>query len=241
MNLLHTIVESPMAAPLGWALLHSLWEGAIIAAVLATALAVLPSPRARYVAGCAAMLALAAGFALTLLRMMPAVAQGLGPANATSFFWWNPPSGADAPAPFYAGLVALVPWLAPVWLAGVLIFALRHAAGWISVSRLRRRGVCCVPQRWQRELARLRARLGVSRPVLLLESCLAEAPMVLGHLRPAILMPIGLLAGLPPAQIEAILLHELAHIRRCDYLVNVMQRAAECLFSTTPRPGGSAG
>jgi GWxTD domain-containing protein len=78
------------------------------------------------------------------------------------------------------------------------------------------------------------AQLRLSRPVLLLESCLAEVPMVIGHIRPVILMPIGVLAGLPAGQIEAILLHELAHIRRYDYLVNVVQRWVECLLFYHP-------
>ena len=119
-------------------------------------------------------------------------------------------------------------------MAGVWIFALGQVAGWIWVSRLRRRGVCCAPEHWQKEIERLSARLRVSKPVQILESCLADVPMVVGHIRPVILMPIGLLAGLPPGQIEAILLHELAHICRYDYLVNVLQRAVECLLFYHP-------
>jgi GWxTD domain-containing protein len=69
--------------------------------------------------------------------------------------------------------------------------------------------------------------LRISRPVALLESSLADGPIVLGHFRPLILMPVGLLAGLPPSQVEAILTHELAHVRRHDYLVNLLQRFVE--------------
>jgi len=76
--------------------------------------------------------------------------------------------------------------------------------------------------------------LRLSRPVVLMESCLADAPIVLGHFRSLILMPVGLLTGLPAGQIEAILLHELAHIRRCDYLVNAVQRFVEGLFFYHP-------
>ena len=65
--------------------------------------------------------------------------------------------------------------------------------------------------------------MSISRPVALLESCLAEVPVVIGYLRPVILMPVGLMAGLPAGQVESILLHELAHIRRHDYLVNLLQ------------------
>ncbi len=69
---------------------------------------------------------------------------------------------------------------------------------------------------------------------MLLESCLAEVPVVIGYLRPAILLPVGLLAGLPAAQVEAILLHELAHIRRHDYLVNLVQMFVEGLLFYHP-------
>ena len=93
-------------------------------------------------------------------------------------------------------LAAVVPWLAPFWIAGVWIFYLGHVASWISVCRLRRRGVCCASEHWQKQLARLSAQLRLSRPVRLLESCLVDAPMVLGHFRPVILMPVGLLGRL---------------------------------------------
>ena len=74
----------------------------------------------------------------------------------------------------------------------------------------------------------------------LFESSLADAPLVIGYLRPIILMPVGLLAGLPAAQVEAILAHELAHIRRQDYIVNLVQtiRRRAC-SSITPPSGGS--
>jgi bla regulator protein blaR1 len=94
--------------------------------------------------------------------------------------------------------------------------------------------VCCAPESWHNELRRLAGNLRVSTPVVLLESCLADSPMVIGHFRPVLLMPIGLLAGLPATQIEAILLHELGHIRSCDYLVNVWQRLVEGLLFYHP-------
>ena len=90
------------------------------------------------------------------------------------------------------------------------------------------------PTSWQALLDRLAARLRLSRPVTLLESCLAEVPVVIGYLRPVILMPVGLLAGLPAEQIESILLHELAHIRRHDYLVNLLQIVVESLVFYHP-------
>jgi len=234
MNLLETWVETPLAGAVGWTLLHSLWEGAIISAALAAALVVMQSPRARYAAACVAMLAMLGSFGFTLVRVMPEGPHGLQTAKPPAFAAWNARAGTDASDPSHPGLAVVAPWLTPFWIAGVWIFYLKHAAGWISVSRLRRRGVCCASDEWQKQVSHLSTRLRLARPVRLLESCLVDSPMVLGHFRPVILMPIGLLAGLPSGQIEAILLHELAHIRRFDYLVNVLQRLVEGLLFYHP-------
>lgn len=234
MTPLETWVETPLAGAVGWALLHSLWEGALIAAVLAAVLMATRSPRIRYAAASIAMLLILASFSVTFLRMMPESMHAARTVRPFVFPPWRNAPEADMPGSAISGLAAIVPWLAPFWIAGVWIFYLRQVAGWISVCRLRRRGVCSPPEGWQNELARLGARLRVSRPIVLLESCMADAPMVLGHFRPLILMPVGVLAGLPAEQVEAILMHELAHIRRCDYLVNVLQRLVEGLLFYHP-------
>ncbi|MCX6633235.1 MAG: GWxTD domain-containing protein [Candidatus Solibacter sp.] len=127
-----------------------------------------------------------------------------------------------------------LPWLAPFWIAGVLFCHLRGVASWLAARRLGSRGVCAATASWQSLLDRLAERMRLSRPVTLLESCLAEVPVVIGYVRPVILMPVGLLAGLPAAQVETILLHELAHIRRHDYLVNLLQIVAEGLVFYHP-------
>ena len=231
---LQTWIQTLVAEAVGWTLLHSLWQGAIIAAALATALLAMRSPRARYTAACAAMLMMLCGFSLTWIRLMPE-----GAHSAPRFTSSSPPasgvgSGAEAADARNPALTAAVPWLAPLWAAGVCIAYLWQVGGWVSARRLRRRGVCCVPEDWQTRLARLGARLHLARPILLLESCLVDTPIVLGHFRPVILMPVGLLTRLPVGQIEAVLLHELAHIRRHDYLVNLLQRSVEALLFYHP-------
>jgi GWxTD domain-containing protein len=234
MRFLEAWVATPLAQALGWTLLHSLWEGAIVSACLGAALWALRSARARYATACVAMLVMLGGISLTFIRMMPERVHGLPGVETTALPPWNVPPELDAAGASGSRLALVVPWLAPFWIAGVWILALGQVGGWIWVSRLRRRGVCCAPEHWQKEIERLSARLRMSKPVQILESCLADVPIVVGHIRPVILMPIGLLAGLPPGQIEAILLHELAHIRRYDYLVNVLQRAVECLLFYHP-------
>lgn len=234
MKLLDTWVATPLAQAVGWTLLHSLWQGAIIAAGLATALGAMRSARARYAAGWVAMLLMLGGMGLTFVRVVPAGTDSVRTLGVLPFPAWNVGAGAGGTGSSNTGLAAMVPWLAPLWMAGVWIFALVRLAGWISASRLGGRGVCCAPERWQQDLVRLSVRLRVARPVVLLESCLAEVPMVVGHVRPVILMPIGLLAGLPAGQVEAILLHELAHIRRYDYLANTLQRLVESVLFYHP-------
>jgi len=235
MTLLDALVRTDWAKAFGWTLLHSLWEGAAIALVLAIVLAISRSSRVRYAAACFAMLSLLAAFGTTLYRLMPRDITRAASVQ-TLPLPVNPPLDnldvANHRAPWDAS--ELPPWLAPIWLAGVLLFQLRCLASWAAAGRIRRIGVCRAPSEWIEKLGDLQARLRMTRPVTLLESCFAEVPVVIGHLRPVILMPVGLLAGLPATQIEAILLHELAHIGRADYLVNLMQTLVEGLFFYHP-------
>jgi GWxTD domain-containing protein len=234
MSLIESWVQTPAATALVWTLLHSLWEGALAAVLLAAALLRLRGARARYAAACIALLVLLAGFAVTFAtlvsreqgRSVHSTPIRLGPIELEpgASSWLNEARSA----------VGYLPWLAPVWMAGVLLFHLRSLAGWLGARRLRRSGVCCPPAPWQQRLESLAARVRIAAPVVLFESALAEVPLVIGFVRPVILMPVGLLAGLPAAQVEALLVHELAHIRRYDYLVNLLQVFVEGLLFYHP-------
>ena len=94
--------------------------------------------------------------------------------------------------------------------------------------------MCAAAPQWQAHLAGLAAHLRISRPVALLESCFIDTPVLIGYLRPVILLPIGCLTGLSVTQVECILLHELAHVARHDYLVNLIQSMAEGLLFYHP-------
>ncbi len=141
-----------------------------------------------------------------------------------------PAAAPDSPPTALDG----VSWLVPLWMAGVLVCYVRIFIGWLAALRLRRRGVCAAPEVWQSRLDKLAVRLKLSRPVVLLESCLADVPVVIGWFRPVILAPLGVLAGLSESQVEAILVHELAHIRRYDYAVNLLQGFVEGLLFYHP-------
>jgi GWxTD domain-containing protein len=235
MNLLENWVGTPGATALGWTLVHSLWQGAAVAFVLAIALRVMRSARARYAASCAALVLLVAGFAATFAHEMPEGPPHRAMRAGTGGPIRGLPRGhaedEEAPPPDGMGYL---PWLAPLWMAGVLGFQLRGVAAWMGARRLRETGVCAAPGVWRTRVEQLALNARISRGVTLLESCLADVPVVIGYLRPAILLPVGLLAGLPASQVEAILLHELAHIRRHDYLVNLVQMFVEGLLFYHP-------
>ena len=233
MNALQTSISTPLAAAIARTLVHSLWEGTAIAAVLAVTLFLIRSPRARYGAACFAILLLLCSFAVTLNRELPDSPVRL-PRTAFTHVAVAPPA-TTAPSSTVTPHDSDDPtWLVPLWLAGVLLFHLKGLASWLSARRLRRTGVCAVPELWLHRLTHLQTKLQMNRSVALLESCLAEVPVVIGYIRPVILMPIGLLAGLPAGQVEAILLHELAHIRRYDYLVNLAQVFVEGILFYHP-------
>src|SRR5207248_2725883 len=153
-----------------------------------------------------------------------------------------PASGAVEPVLPTAPLAARVseaiepalPWLVIVWFAGVLVMSLRLASGWLGVRRLWTEGTRPVPEFCSQAVARLAARLRVSRPVRVLQSALVQVPAVIGWLRPVILLPASALTGLTPLQLDALLAHELAHVRRYDYHVNLLQSAVETLLFYHP-------
>ena len=232
MNVVQACLDSPVSTAIGWTLLHSLWQGAAIAVSLVPCLLVTRSARARYAAASLALISIVIAFGFTFVTVIPSTSGSVQ--TAITDFSGLAPSNIGSGAVYRIAFAAIVPWLTLAWIAGVAIACIGQFAGWMSIQHLRWRGVCRASSDWQNQIGLLSARLRVSRVAVLLESSLAKVPMVLGHFRPMILVPIGLLSGMPPAQIEAILLHELAHIQRCDYLINIFQRAIEALLFYHP-------
>ncbi len=128
-------------------------------------------------------------------------------------------------------------WLAlfvAIWAMGVALLSVRLAGGWFVANRLTRRGVSPVTEEIAMLADRLMARLSLTRAIRLLESSIVRVPTVIGWIAPVVLVPASALSGLSSSQLEALLAHELAHIRRHDYLVNVLQSAVETLLFYHP-------
>jgi beta-lactamase regulating signal transducer with metallopeptidase domain len=237
-----------IAHALSFALLHFVWQGLLVALLLRIVLLLLSkrSAHTRYLVSCAA-LALLAALPIITARVLyePSVQEHTSAkATATAAQTASPlaPASvsqmADAapsgPGPLLmAWLVWLQPWTIPVWSAGVLVFSLRFLWSCTQVAALRRHGepageaVLIV-------IAGLTKQMDVTRPVRALISSLVDGPTVVGWIRPVILVPVASIFALTPQQLEAVLAHEMAHIRRYDFLVNVLQMLAEMLLFYHP-------
>jgi beta-lactamase regulating signal transducer with metallopeptidase domain len=143
-----------------------------------------------------------------------------------------------SPRPWFSirseNIAPLLPWMIAIWLLGVVCFSSRLIGGWLYTRRLRHYGTSPLEERRLHALHRLCSQLRVTRPVRLLESAMVKVPMVVGWLRPVVLLPASALTGLTAQQLEAIIAHELAHIRRHDYLINLLQAVVETLLFYHP-------
>ena len=128
----------------------------------------------------------------------------------------------------------LMPWIDAVWLAGVCFLALRAAGGWWRLRWLRSRAQVAVPEPVQHSFAKVVGQLRLVQPVVLRVSRDVISPMAMGIWWTTVMLPLSVVTSLPAAQLEAVLAHELAHIRRWDYVCNLLQTVIECLFFFHP-------
>ncbi|MFL6278864.1 MAG: M56 family metallopeptidase [Vicinamibacterales bacterium] len=259
MSAIDHLLREPAAQAIGWALLHFIWQGTLVAGLTAIALACLRNGAAdiRYVVsaiGLSLMLTLPAVTASQLWRsdgstdlgLTAKAARELG-ADATRDFrvkaepTGQPRTATETPsAPSRSrhfdslGIEPWLPMLVFAWICGVAILSLRLVSGWLWVQRMKSHGTSPVEDGWDVIAARLSRRLHIARTVRLLRSTLVDVPTVIGWLKPVILLPASALSGLNPHQLEAIMAHELAHIRRHDYLVNLLQAVVETLLFYHP-------
>ncbi len=230
---------------LGWCLLHFVWQGAVLALVLCALLSRLRSPQARYASAVCALIAmLLVPFAtFAILKQSPesvrqfstgGFAQIGDDLNAVQLS--IAPSHESSPLAFASPIVS-VDWMSYAvlaWFAGVYMFTLRTLGGWMLLMRMRRQHAEPIAGDLLKTCLALQRRLGVSRAVRYVCSKVAESPVVFGSLKPVVVLPLSALAGLSPWQVEAIIAHELAHIKRWDLLVNAFQIATETLLFYHP-------
>src|SRR5262245_17315106 len=225
-------------AALGWALIHFVWQGAAIALVAGSAVAALQRvrPSIRYAVLCGALGAMLLAPAVTtfilLLPRAPVPVSTLAASLMTPSSPVTPVASLPARPSFEES--PWLEWVVEIWLSGVVVLAVRSLGGWMWAQRLRRRGTTPPPPYVMRVAHDLRERLGIRRAVRVLSPAMAEVPTTIGWLRPVILVPVSALTALTTEQLELLIAHELAHVRRHDYLVNLAQTAVETVLFYHP-------
>jgi ankyrin repeat protein/beta-lactamase regulating signal transducer with metallopeptidase domain len=251
------LFSEPWVERLGWVLIHFLWQGAGIALLLAVALRLLTraSSHLRYVAIGSALLLCAVMPVVTWILLSPQAELSVSTApvsNPTELSQMEAPAGLgpgfhrDAAIDLPGNIQtrwqddlrrmadAALPDVVGLWFGGVLILTLRLTLVWTLMRRLCRSGSPIHDSRCLERFRNLLERMQVGVPVRLLQSALVEVPTLIGWLRPTILVPVSIFTGLTPEQLEAILAHELAHVRRYDYLANLLQTVVETILFYHP-------
>lgn len=224
---------------LAWSLLHFLWQGAVIAVLAAALMQVLRQPATRYLIGVGALVLMFASFGVTFSLLNEPVADAAH-ATITPAAVGSAPAATVMPPAVHSAhaSVGSAPreflWLAQGWIAGVGILALRLAFGLMIVEYLRRRNLVVLPEVLVQRFEALQQRLGLTRLIRYRECALVSAPAVVGFFRPIVLVPMRALTGLSPEQLEAVIAHELGHVKRYDVAVNFVQVIAETLFFFHP-------
>jgi beta-lactamase regulating signal transducer with metallopeptidase domain len=254
MSAIENLLRQPAAQVMGWSLLHFIWQGTLVGGLTAIALAALRKSAAdvRYVVstiGLSLMLTLPAVTAMQLWRSAapayvspPSKVTSTPPAVVTRATTSRDETIVEARVTSVSGLrglssIHVEPWLPMLvlaWLCGVVVLSLRLMSGWLWVQRIKSHGATPAGDGWEHLALRLSRLLHIARRIRLLESTLVDVPTVIGWIKPVILLPASALSGLNPHQLEAILAHELAHIRRHDYLVNLLQTLVETLLFYHP-------
>jgi beta-lactamase regulating signal transducer with metallopeptidase domain len=237
---------------LGWTLLHFCWQGTAVAVAYAGVdrMTLRAGSKVRYVVALAALMlmpAIVAGtFAMEMRAAAPAPTTGYSAQAVSTMNLSVSPASVLHEIPLASSLVEeptnwltmraerLLPWVDGLWLAGVLLLAMRSLGGWFQLEYLRRRARGLVPEELERGFRRICRQVRVGRSVVLRISDEVISPLAMGVWRVTVILPISAVLGLPQEELEAVMAHELGHIRRWDYLWNLMQMAVESVLFFHP-------
>lgn len=243
------ILNGPVGMTLGWTLIHLLWQATAVALILGAirVLWVKASSSARYLTALAGLIVVLMLPALTFSHLWTERAFQEGTIQTGSagtlisgvaIEYESGLAAIEQAVPLTSGVETMVsnslPWLVGMWMFGVALLATRLTLRAAWTTRLTRDRITEVEGSWHRAVARLRKKLDLRRAIAIYESALVEVPTVVGWFKPVILVPTSVFTGLTYRQIETILAHELAHVRRHDALINFFQSIVETLFFYHP-------
>jgi beta-lactamase regulating signal transducer with metallopeptidase domain len=238
---------------LGWMVIHSLWQATLIAFISGVLMLILRKKTAklRYIVANIALLAVVVSAVVTFCLYYDFATEpakvtftpttelmGAETINTTvSTEIQNPKSETDNPlsiSGFKDYFNKNIPLIVTVWILGVAIFMLKLLGGISYIYYLKKRMNFPADEYWTDMLQKLADKAGLQKGIDIVESAMVRTPMVVGHLKPLILFPMGIINRLTPEEVEAILAHELAHVMRKDFIFNILQSVVEALFYFHP-------
>ncbi|MBN2212736.1 MAG: pentapeptide repeat-containing protein [Bacteroidales bacterium] len=256
-NFINSLLPSGVVEAFGWMILHSLWQGAVISVILGLMMIITRkfSAGSRYFIAITAMLFMPvtavytffryytpAGSVMTVEAPMVRSEAVVTATNTQSEENRIRPVTLPAAEKRVSGRMRSyreyfyqhIPFIVTIWMLGMLVFALKFLGGLAYTQRLKHYRILPVSDEWQQVFDRLAKMLNLKKAVRILQSTLVTVPMVVGYFKPVVLIPVSAFTGLSPKQLEAVILHELAHIVRKDYIINILQSVVEIIFFYHP-------
>ena len=224
---------------IGWSLVHSIWQILVIAIVLKTVLLISRknTPSLKFNFMLASLVFSLVSFVITFFVVYTPAAVNTAVVNTSKLIVPNIVF-ASQPQSVLATITSFIDahvnTIVFIWLIGIMLYILKIVFGFLYVENIKRNSTPINDKTFIQLFEKLCQRIGILRCVKVLESMTVKVPMVMGHLKPVLLLPAGLLTGMPYNQIEAIMAHELAHIYRRDFLVNIIVVVIESLFFYHP-------
>ena len=241
MNILADFFSPSWSKPLVWTLLHSLWQGLLILSVLIFLLRIIPTRKSslRYLITTVSLslILLCSVVTYFYLSSGPGSVSQSTSSSALDGISATLTTSVESPADLFSLVKTSIEnnlyLITLIWMAGAFLFSIRIATGFVYISMIKKNSML-IEDEWNDRLQRLAEQIDLKRLVRLAESTQIQVPIVVGNLKPLILIPAGMTSGLSVEQLESILVHELVHIKRNDYIVNIIQTFVEALFFFNP-------
>jgi len=238
MNTIIQLIDPSITYALGWTIIHSLWQASLIALLMSVLHRFSHSKKATY------------RYTISVWSMVTVFVASV----ATFILYYSTPSGAaellvnNQIAPLelaavtetstFGGLqeffIRNIETINLIWGIGVIVFLVRFIFSYLYTKYLKHTALFSENSGLEKALARITEKLAIQRTVRIAESALVKVPLVIGHVKPIILFPVGIINMLSTSEVEAIITHELAHIKRYDYLTNIVLTLLEILFYFHP-------
>lgn len=242
MEIIHQFISEDIIYALGWTVMHSLWQAFAIAIILAAVLHLFRrhSAKSRYEASAFALFLVLVSAVSTFIWYFDAAGQNLAFISQSIITGEVTISAAepDVLSSFTQTCIDYfnthLPLIVTIWLVGVAFFVLRLMGGLAYVQRLKHYRTSPLPKEWEDRLLQVTRKVPVKKSIKIMESAAVKVPMVIGYLKPFILLPVGAINQLAAEEVEAIIAHEVAHIYRNDFLMNIFISFIEVFFYYNP-------